>query len=453
MVSPIDAKWANDDMGDAVLDQVTYGQGTSFPSTWPTTRLFWRTDENRIYKNIGSEGTPIWDSLTGGQANDQLYPLSTTIGDYSQPSAAVATSLGEPTPDLDDDFSGTDDWTDQGSGFAVNVGTDVIDWDAQIDGAVNGTWIDIKGSNLSDSAWVVRFKLTVDNLTQGAVATTNELHIAISDLDGTNGTNTAQDAIGFRYIVGSATNRFSIYDDDGTTLPQGTAGDEATFSLTPAAQTYFIEIIRLTTTTYIVRVFDDSTYTTLNQARSGTVAAGTVNLRYLKVMCRENSSGGDSTLDGTIDDVKVWDGLVSIPHSDKAVDDDVLTRWQSLSENNPAIYVDTGSAQEVAGIAINLDRTVTTETQIEIRYSTDATFTASERIRTIDITDFTDDTYRFISLPRQVDDRKFIQIFGKNSSKVLSINEIKYRAVTDWDREHYHSFLDPDNPNSAEDSD
>lgn len=64
MGAPIDAKWNNNVLSDATLDQVTYGQGTSFPATWPTTRLFWRTDTNTLYKNIGTEGSPTWEQIS-----------------------------------------------------------------------------------------------------------------------------------------------------------------------------------------------------------------------------------------------------------------------------------------------------------------------------------------------------------------------------------------------------
>ena len=130
-----------------------------------------------------------------------------------------------------------------------------------------------------------------------------------------------------------------------------------------------------------------------------------------------------------------------------AVDDKTAHNWKSNSENNPAIYVDTGVAQEIIGLAVNLDRTATTETQIKIRISTDTTFSDPETVRLINITDLTDDTWRFITLPRQAEDRRYIQIYGVGTSKVLSINEIKYRVKTNAqvDREHFHEYLDPTN--------
>jgi hypothetical protein len=65
MGAPIDASWNNNVLSDNNLNQTTYGQGTSFPSTWRTDRLFWRSDEKKLYQNNGTEGTPSWSELGG----------------------------------------------------------------------------------------------------------------------------------------------------------------------------------------------------------------------------------------------------------------------------------------------------------------------------------------------------------------------------------------------------
>jgi hypothetical protein len=64
MASPIDADWSNNTISDGNLNKTTYGQDTSFPSTWPTDRLFWRTDTEKIYHNTGTVATPVWTEIT-----------------------------------------------------------------------------------------------------------------------------------------------------------------------------------------------------------------------------------------------------------------------------------------------------------------------------------------------------------------------------------------------------
>ena len=61
MASPITADWAGDTVSNTNLNSTTYGQGTSFPSTYNVTRLFWRSDFGRMYYNAGTLGSPVWE--------------------------------------------------------------------------------------------------------------------------------------------------------------------------------------------------------------------------------------------------------------------------------------------------------------------------------------------------------------------------------------------------------
>lgn len=53
--------WAGLTVSAGNLDGTTYGQGTSFPSTWDVTRLFWRSDLKRLYYNKGTLSSPLWE--------------------------------------------------------------------------------------------------------------------------------------------------------------------------------------------------------------------------------------------------------------------------------------------------------------------------------------------------------------------------------------------------------
>ena len=75
MASPIDASWNNNVLSDNNLNQTTYGQGTSFPSTWRTDRVFLRSDERKFYQNTGTEASPTWSEIGGGGA--QLKEITT----------------------------------------------------------------------------------------------------------------------------------------------------------------------------------------------------------------------------------------------------------------------------------------------------------------------------------------------------------------------------------------
>lgn len=46
-----------------MLGERTFGNDTSFPSTWHEDGFFLRTDTNILYQNTGTEGTPVWTQI------------------------------------------------------------------------------------------------------------------------------------------------------------------------------------------------------------------------------------------------------------------------------------------------------------------------------------------------------------------------------------------------------
>ncbi len=162
-------------------------------------------------------------------------------------------------------------------------------------------------------------------------------------------------------------------------------------------------------------------------------------VRYLHIGTRTSPTNAN-TLTGWVDCIIAENTANAL----QAVDDNVCTTWDSACENNPRIFIDSGAAQPIPSIAINLNRTCTTETILKIRMSaTCCCFTDCDLVRTVNVSDFTDDTYRFIAIPRLSTDARYVQIYSVNNSKVLSINEIKYATVTDavFEKAHFHKFL------------
>ena len=77
MAAPITSDWAGNVVSNANLNATTYGQGTSFPSTYNVTRLFWRTDFGRMYYNKGTLGTPIWEGADTPVGTINMYAGAT----------------------------------------------------------------------------------------------------------------------------------------------------------------------------------------------------------------------------------------------------------------------------------------------------------------------------------------------------------------------------------------
>ncbi len=77
-MTALTGSWSGLVVSSANLDSTTYGQGTSFPSSWDVTRLFWRSDLKRLYYNKGTLGTPLWEGADIPVGTINMYAGATT---------------------------------------------------------------------------------------------------------------------------------------------------------------------------------------------------------------------------------------------------------------------------------------------------------------------------------------------------------------------------------------
>lgn len=103
------------------------------------------------------------------------------------------------------------------------------------------------------------------------------------------------------------------------------------------------------------------------------------------------------------------------------------SRWTSSSENNPNIYIDAGSSKNICEIAWYHDATNTTETEVKIQTSTDASTWTD--VRKITLSNLTNNAYNYIRFNVQL--ARYVRVYGTGTSKILSIWELKYLAKTD----------------------
>ncbi len=100
--------------------------------------------------------------------------------------------------------------------------------------------------------------------------------------------------------------------------------------------------------------------------------------------------------------------------------------WISNCEANPTLTVDMGAATFIAGVAVHLDRTNTTETEFQIQVGDGSTW---ETMRTVTVSDLTDDTWEFRRINIRHQDQ--VRIRGSSGSSVrLAINEVKVYTRT-----------------------
>ena len=225
---------------------------------------------------------------------------------------SVTVTPVEETNDFEDKFV-ADNWTNiSGTKVGVNTTTQVIDWTSSVSALYNeGEFNDILGKTISTNKWALRFKLDVTASSIGIDGTANSLFVGFSD-DNTGTPEAVQDYIGlqiFRQATGN-TGSFRLMGVDGT-APNLTAGTDTT--LIPTVGTYYIEI-RRTGTIIDSKIYSDPDYSILLESVSETLEVGVTGLRYLKVMVSNRDGSGDHTFDGTIDDMKFWDGKRALTH-------------------------------------------------------------------------------------------------------------------------------------------
>ncbi|MBI3259278.1 MAG: hypothetical protein HYZ54_07390, partial [Ignavibacteriae bacterium] len=255
---------------------------------------------NRIFvKNTGSSPVHIPEGV--------MVTLSGVFGQET-------TTPSMPSqPDFTDDFS-SDQWT-HSSGF-TSVSSGVFNYDADMGDQVEEAYRDINselGGNLSDTAFVIRFKLNTANLSQGSTNQQNLVFIGASSVN--TDTLTSHDGI-FLLLklrgtgIGSNLD-YALVDTDGASPKSQIGSEDAVFTHNLTTETVYVEMKRTSATAYSIELFSDASFTTSIESQTGTVAS-TQSLRYLFVGVSEDSQTGQ-VLDGTIDDMQVWNGVTSPP--------------------------------------------------------------------------------------------------------------------------------------------
>ena len=219
----------------------------------------------------------------GGTSNFEITDLKIYNNSTSAPTTATWTM--EPTYP----YSSTG-WTATGGGA---VATDNLTLALDTDGAQDQVNYDL--TSISSDKFVLDFTLNFSRLTigsnlfwfMGLVNSTNWI--------ATNSTN----HMGIFVMQESATKIFAC--SDGTSTWNGASEDAQTWTPSTGVDYYF-RLTKLTSTTYKVELFSDSTRTSVTATSDGTVSSMT-DLRYLVFTGDNNSGAGNATF--TISDLKI----------------------------------------------------------------------------------------------------------------------------------------------------
>jgi len=378
-------------------------------------------------------------------------PYNETIGDYTSPASAVSTSDGGDNPDFCEPFT-TNCWNDNPN-CCSKVTVDcaccmVLDFNIPASTTVqdaSSRALLMCCAAISDSKWILRFKFQLTTLTANCDPTPQIIYTTISCMDSCTQSCGGQDAIMFGIITACSTGE--RYFRNATNGGAPTCTSRTLFSSElPAVETIFVQMRRTSTTNVGYKIYNCACFCCETDTGCLAVSACTMCLKYVKVMSQIQDSNSCGSLVGQIDDIQFWNNICDF-EACTAVDECCCSAWTSSCETNPAIYVDMTCAVDAVGISINPDP-ATTVAVTKIRASTDATFTDSENVRTIKWSDFTDDTDNFIRFNRLPEDRRFIQVYGADTTgAIMSINEIKILVDACYDRKHGHLFISTEDKN------
>jgi hypothetical protein len=281
----------------------------------------------------------VWDNFSG-----EINP--TTLTDYPVPIKIIGdTNLQRKTAETRDEPFTADGWVDTGSNYGVDITNEVLNWNATDSSANNGSAYDL--TSVSNSAWTLDFDL-FSNVTAGADATANVTHFGISGESQATAETTSQDYIGMRIKRGSTVNEIAIIQSENPTAPSG--GTSSAFTLTAQdldGKTVFVRIQRLSTTAGAIMIFADSAHTILLERKDLTLPSGLDTLRYLRVFSgATQDSTENSTLNGTVKNLKFWNGITNPVTQETPTLDDNFT-----SDN----FNDTGTKIGVANNTLEWD--------------------------------------------------------------------------------------------------
>ncbi len=266
-----------------------------------------------------SEITTLYGSALGIDEKDDITNIPANTR-YEETDTRKIYRFVERTTTFEDDFSGSNTWTSDGTDVAVNASTDVIDWDSdQSSSGQDQLYKDL--TTVSDTKWFVDFDITFTTVGASGSSTNGIFLLVVLDSITADANTVGHDALGIAYEVDNTpTNQASIeafscddknlYDAMEMNTPTGTV---SLFNETAqASETQYIRMVR-DGSTFTVHLYSSSarTGTPIESEEVDATDGGTVSgLRYLKIMTSRDNTG-DHEFTGTIDNVKFYNGVTS----------------------------------------------------------------------------------------------------------------------------------------------
>jgi len=406
------------------------------------TRVPVGTDGHVLTARASNSYGIAWEATSGGgvDPNEVIMAATSTIGDFSTPSNAVASSA---SGGADWSWDGTSTgWTLTNDGGTAAISSGQVSLTANSSYDCPRATIDLYsalGSAYVGNTFVLRFKVTFSGFTNTASGQAVAWQIGIasstSNLDLENPYSSTDGILASRdgHGAGSDQNWYAKCWNSASNTASGALVSS------PFTAVRYCELVRTAASSCELKVYTDAGYSTLEQTLTiSSFSSNPSNMRYLFLrIFYQNVSDTNTVL---AEDFKLWNNTTTGGGQDasNAIDDDTSTYWESNSETNPNIYVDLGSEKNCGNMAVWWNSN-STETQIKLQSSTNAS--AWSDLRTINVTDLTAGQYNYIRF--NVAAARYFRIYGNNgAAKVMVINEIKNTEFSTGAVASEHGHLD-----------
>lgn len=220
-------------------------------------------------------------------------------------------------PKLFEDRVDTDKgWvTTDGTAMAVNTGTQVLDIDVFRDSSQDAIAFDLGAGVLSETRWGLRFKYDIQTI-DPANTGTKRIACGIFDTNQVASIASPQDYIGINFNLATDTTNINSNATNNSN-PQSISFGK-TFVLGTQVQIYYVEIIRISATSYSVEIFSDPDYAvSIEKQTVDNISSLISGLRYIKFLGDETSGPVAGSFTGIIDDIQLWNDQAPLDHRNK----------------------------------------------------------------------------------------------------------------------------------------
>jgi hypothetical protein len=386
-------------------------------------------DEIRLWKTsarstvVGSLASPV--KACNSTINNTNYWRHRKQKDYSEVPYVI---LGPYQPIIVDDFKryttqeeADYHWVPQDtSKLRVNISTDLIAGTVVKDGTNDSITNTLNFGSLGTGNWQISFKIRVANRS----ATTSsyaQMFIGLFDTNGATATSVGGDSIFMSISANNVATYWNFSQTDGAVLNEIAIGGNVMTQNTD----YYVRFTRVSTIAVAYGVYSDSNFTipVASGVSSYATVLTTTGLAHLGIKINNNASTSDSTFTFTLEQI-------SLVNATSATFNPPITGNTTLTSVTP---------HDPIAQAINVNKARTTETQIKFRINRNGNpfFTDSDTIRTINISDFTDQVTRYVPHNKVIPVLEtdpynvyWIQIIGVTADSDLAINA-NWRMIYD----------------------